>query len=125
MTIQDFTRRDTEQKIELLKETGLQFDSRLDTLPKNKTADDARSFPRKAFAVPIDFAHKGRLKKANCANLSYSGIYINLADPKSCQVKDRITMTFLSSGNFPFILNGTVVRKEDNGIGVRFRHSRS
>ncbi len=122
MTIQDFTQRDTEQKNQLLKEMGLQFETGLNTPGKNKIADDARSFPTKPFAVPIDFAHKGRLKKASCANLSYSGIYINLANPKTCQVNDRITMTFLSSDNFPFILNGTIARKENSGIGVRFRH---
>ena len=121
MTVHDLTQRQLEQQAEFVNETITPFQKNAAKNLKSDTADN-RGFPRKPLAVPIDFVLNGKAQKALARDLSYSGIYIDYKDNHHCRVKDPLAMTFLSSNNFPFVLKGTIVRKDASGIGVRFVH---
>lgn len=121
MTVHDLTQRQLEQQAEFVRETITPFQGNDHKKPKSGASDN-RGFPRKPLAVPIDFVLNGKAQKAFARDLSYSGIYIDYKDSHHCRVKDPLAMTFLSSNNFPFVLKGTIARKDASGIGVHFVH---
>ncbi len=121
MPFYDFTQWDLQQQQKLFQET-CSPDHAQPAVSKKRKHKDARLFPRKPMVVPIHFIDRNTIEKATTANLSYSGVFISTPEHTPCQVKDRITMTFLSPSDHPFILAGTIVRKDRSGIGVRFLH---
>ena len=119
MAFHDFTNRMNEQTAELSLET-------ISPLEKSPFVDDemipgdSRAYPRKKYALPVSLAHKGRLQSGTSKNLSYSGIFIKMDSTAHCRENDLLTLTFVTSNDFPLILKGKIARKDETGIGVHF-----
>lgn len=119
MAVHDFTNRLNEQKAQLSLETINIFE-KSPFLDNDIIPGDNRAYPRKEYKLPVSLAHKGRLRSGTSLNLSYSGIFIRTSDTAYYNENDLLTLTFVTSNDFPLILKGKIARKDETGIGVRF-----
>jgi len=85
-----------------------------------RVLNEKRKYPRINFEGYVDFVKEGELLKGKSKDISYSGIFIKSQTPYKHKENDRILITFLTPEGYPQKRNGTVVRKNENGIGIQF-----
>lgn len=84
--------------------------------------NERRKHLRKDFQTFVEFIKEGRLFKETSRDLSYSGIFLKSKTPDQYNINDFIMLTFQTSKSRPQKHNGQVVRKDSNGIGIKFIH---
>lgn len=82
--------------------------------------NERRKNLRKDFQAFVEFIKEGRLFKETSRDLSYSGIFLKSKTPDQYNINDFIILTFQISKSRPQKYNGQVVRKDSNGIGIKF-----
>jgi hypothetical protein len=88
--------------------------------PMESEYDESRKYPRKEFQTVVEFIKEGKLFKETTRDLSYSGIFLKSKTPDQYSIDDIFILTFQISNNRPQKHTGQVVRKESNGIGIKF-----
>jgi len=89
----------------------------LDLMATWKT--DIRYAPREAYSEKLHFSLGGENHFGHARDVSATGLFIEAAGDFELGDKVKMILTFISAPN-PLRLSGTVVRKTDGGIGVRF-----
>lgn len=82
---------------------------------------EKRKHERKPTQVPVEIVTNGTLRKEKAGNISLSGIFIQSKDFEKYQLGQEIVIAFESRSGEAHTLDGTVVRKDKDGIGVMFR----
>ncbi len=81
-----------------------------------------RKYSRKGFHTLVEIIKEGRLFKETSRDLSYSGIFLKSKIPDQYSIDDIIMLSFQTSKNDPQKYRGQVVRKDSDGIGIKFIH---
>ncbi len=84
--------------------------------------NERRINPRKEFKTFVEFIKEGRLFKETSRDLSYSGIFLESKAPNQYNINDSIILTFQTLKGRPQKQKGKIVRKDSNGIGIKFIH---
>ena len=82
---------------------------------------DLRKHERKSVKVPVEIVTRGSLNKETARDISLSGIYIKSMDFEKYEVGQEIVLAFESKSGEPHALEGKIVRKDNDGIGVQFK----
>ncbi len=92
---------------------------------KIKALDDKYDEKRESYREPVhivvDYAVAGQIKSEFIKNLSDAGIFIETND--NLDIGDYIVLTYTNPiDNEDVKIGGVVVRKEENGVGVKLNH---
>ena len=91
----------------------------LDELIKEWERLDYREDSRIACFLAVDYSTKDRVYQDFINNLSNGGVFIETSAP--FHVGQSVTLTFnVPSLNKTFKISGTIIRTEQDGIGVQF-----
>ena len=82
---------------------------------------EKREHERKLTNVEVEIVSRGEVKKANAKDVSLSGIFIKNSEISSYDVGQNIVLAFESKAGKAHTVEDKIVRKDENGIGVRFK----
>jgi uncharacterized protein (TIGR02266 family) len=109
----------TEHLIRAVSRLTPQRKKMLDELLKEWERLDYREDSRIPCFLPVDYSTKDRVYQDFIHNLSKGGVFIETLAP--FRVGQLVSLIFsLPSGQKTFKISGTIVRTEQDGIGVRF-----
>jgi len=81
-----------------------------------------REYPRQTCAISVDFDTQDYSSEKPIKNLSVSGAYIEAEESFSIGQKIEIWLTIPGEKLSPLKISSVVVRRDRNGVGVRFEN---
>lgn len=109
----------TERLIKAVSMLSIERKKMLDELINEWERLDYREDSRIACFLPVDYSTKDRVYQDFINNLSNGGVFIETSAP--FQVGQSVSLTFsVPSLNKTFKISGSIVRTEQDGIGVQF-----
>ncbi|MBC2711410.1 MAG: PilZ domain-containing protein [Desulfosarcina sp.] len=109
----------TERLIQAVSKLSPQRKKMLDELLKEWDRLDCREDSRIPCFLPVDYSTRDRVYQDFINNLSNGGVFIETLSP--FRVRQSISLIFtVPSLQKTFKLSGTIVRTEQDGIGVKF-----
>lgn len=81
---------------------------------------EKRMHYRNDYITYVELINNGKLFKETSKNLSVSGIYLKSNRLDRYDIGDVITMIFIDLEGWPKKYSGLVMRKTDEGIGIKF-----
>ncbi len=110
----------TERLIQAVSKLSPQRKKMLDELLKEWERLDYREDSRIPCFLPVDYSTNDRVYQDFINNLSKGGVYIETLSP--FRIGQLVSLIFsLPSMQKTFKISGTIVRTEQDGIGVKFR----
>jgi len=88
---------------------------------ENMKNGDKRRHERKCTNVPVEIVTGGSLNKEKARDISRSGIFIKNSGSDKYEIDQDLVLAFESKSGEPHTLEGKIVRKDKEGIGVRFK----
>ncbi|MCD4675102.1 MAG: PilZ domain-containing protein [Desulfobacula sp.] len=82
---------------------------------------EKRKHERKPTNIKIEVVTGGKLSKETAKDISFGGIYINNRDFEKYEIDEDIVLAFESKSGEAHTLEGKIVRKDKEGIGIRFK----
>ncbi len=87
----------------------------------NKNSTEKRKHERKPTNVEVELVAGGKVDKSKAKDVSVCGIFIKNQDSDSYKVDESIVLAFESKSGEPHTIEGKIVRKDNEGIGIRFK----
>ena len=82
---------------------------------------EKREHVRKPTNVGVEIVSGGRVSKASAKDVSLCGMFIKRADTESYEVDEDIVLAFESKSGQAHTIDAKIVRKDAQGIGIRFK----
>ncbi len=82
---------------------------------------EKRKHERKPTKAPVEIVTGGSLNKETARDISINGIFIKNDDFDKYEEGQEIVLAFESRSGEPHTLEGKIVRKDKEGIGVKFK----
>ncbi len=82
--------------------------------------EEKRRYERKSTNVKVEIVAGGKLNKEVAKDISLSGIYVINEALEKYQVDESVVLAFESKTGEAHALDGQIVRKDEEGIGIRF-----
>ena len=82
---------------------------------------EKRKHERKPTQVPVEIITGGSLNKETANNISLTGMFIRNNEFDKYDVDQDIVLVFESKTGEPHTLEGRIIRKDKEGIGIRFK----
>lgn len=82
---------------------------------------EKRKHERKPTKVPVEIVTDGSLNKERAENISLTGLFIRSNEFHKYTVDQEIVLSFESRSGEPHALEAKIVRKDNEGIGIRFK----
>lgn len=110
----------TERLIQAVSKLSPQRKKMLDELLKEWDRLDYREDSRLSCFLPVDYSTRDRVYQDFINNLSQGGVFIETLSP--FRLGQSLSLTFtITVLQKTFKISGTIVRTEQDGIGVRFK----
>ena len=109
----------TERLIQAVSKLSPQRKKMLDQLLKEWTRMDYREDSRLPCFLPVDYSTRDRVYQDFINNLGQGGVFIETLSPFRSGQSISLTFT-IAALQKTFKISGTVVRTEQDGIGVKF-----
>ncbi len=87
----------------------------------SEQTDEKRKHERKSTNVQVEIITSGKLSKEIAKDISLSGIYVKKDKFDRYKVDEAVVLAFESKTGDAQTLEGKIVRKDDEGIGIRFK----
>lgn len=86
-----------------------------------KDVKNKRAHVRKPTKVEVEMMSDGNVDKAPAKDISLCGIYIKKPDSDGYKLDGDIVLAFESKDGEEHTVEGKIVRKDKEGIGIRFK----
>lgn len=86
-----------------------------------KMANEKRRHERKPTSVGVEVVANGKVDKNKARDVSLCGMFIRNEDSSGYDLNQDIVLAFESKSGQAHAVEATVVRKDEKGIGIRFK----